>query len=119
MLKKGTTIVSAANFKTHISKYLKEIDKDQEPVFLTVNGEGNHVVMHIDVYDELRRYKQYCLEHGIYVDTFKCVMCENEFPITERVDFPSHGELMHGVCKECAGKYLEKIKAEGIISSEN
>ena len=64
MLKKGTTIISAANFKTHMSKYLKDINKDQEPVFITVNGEGSHVVMHIDVYDELRQYKQYCLENG-------------------------------------------------------
>jgi len=65
MLKKGTVIISSANFRNNISKYLKDIDKDQEPVFITVNGEGSHVIMHIDVYDELRKYRQYCLEHGI------------------------------------------------------
>jgi len=68
MLKKGTVIISSANFRTYLSQYLKDIDKDQEPVFITVNGEGSHVIMHIDVYDELRRYKQYCLEHGIKLE---------------------------------------------------
>lgn len=67
MLKNGTTIISSTNFRNNIKIYLEQIDKDQEPVFLTVNGEGSHVIMHIDVYDELRRYRQYCLEHGIKI----------------------------------------------------
>lgn len=65
MPKKSTLIISAANFKTHISKYLKDIDEEQEPVFLTVNGQGSHVIMHVATYDELRSYKQYCWEHAI------------------------------------------------------
>lgn len=69
MLKQGTAIISSAEFRNNISKYLKDIDKDQEPVFITVNGNGSHVIMHIDVYDELRKYRKYCLEHGISLES--------------------------------------------------
>lgn len=60
-MRKGITITSAANFKTNISRYLKELDQEQV-MFLTVNGEGNHVVLHVNQYEELCRYKERCLK---------------------------------------------------------
>lgn len=58
MLKGGTNIISSTNFRNNIKNYLEEIDPEQGPVFLTVNGEGTHVIMHVDTYDELMRHKE-------------------------------------------------------------
>lgn len=68
MLKNGTVIIPSTEFKRNIANYLKDIDSEQEPVFITVNGEGSHTIMHIDVYNELNRYKRYCLTNFIDIN---------------------------------------------------
>lgn len=73
MLKK-IKMISAANFKNYMSKNLKEITPDTEPIYITVNGEGHHVIMHEEVYEELLKYKQdFLVSNGQQVPYFKAL----------------------------------------------
>ena len=58
-------IVSSANFKRELSRYLRETTSEDSPIFVTINGSGSHVLMHIDQYNHLLECENYIQEHGI------------------------------------------------------
>lgn len=65
---KGIRIVSSANFKRDLSRYLRETTTDSAPIFVTVNGNGSHVLLHIDDYNHLLQCKEYIEKNGIKLD---------------------------------------------------
>ena len=42
---KNMRIVSSANFKRELSRYLRETTAEDSPIFVTINGSGSHVLM--------------------------------------------------------------------------
>lgn len=68
MAKSGIKIIKASDLRKFQTQFLEEINAEHEPVFITVNGDGTHVIMHIDVYNELKQYKDYVLEQRIDID---------------------------------------------------
>jgi PHD/YefM family antitoxin component YafN of YafNO toxin-antitoxin module len=62
---KNMRIVSSANFKRELSRYLRETTAEDSPIFVTINGSGSHVLMHIDQYNHLLECENYIEEHGI------------------------------------------------------
>ena len=62
---KNMRIVSSANFKRELSRYLRETTAEDSPIFVTINGSGSHVLMHIDQHNHLLECENYIEEHGI------------------------------------------------------
>ena len=62
---KNMRIVSSANFKRELSRYLRETTAEDSPIFVTINGSGSHVLMHIDQYNHLLECENYIEGHGI------------------------------------------------------
>ena len=74
---KNTRIVSSANFKRELSRYLRETTAEDSPIFVTINGSGSHVLMHIDQYNHLLECENYIEEHGIKLHEEEKVKEEN------------------------------------------
>lgn len=67
-MKKGIRIVSSANFKRDLSRYLRETTADSAPIFVTINGNGSHVLLHIDDYNHLIQCEEYIENNGIHLE---------------------------------------------------
>lgn len=47
------TIIPSADLRNHYKEISKSAKKSQEPIFVTVNGRGDCVLLSLDAYDKL------------------------------------------------------------------
>ena len=79
------TIAPVSDLRNHFAEITKEVQADNEPVFLTKNGVGSIVVMSMEAY-EARRY-----DSEVY-DKLK----EAELQARETTERRSHADVMAG-----------------------